>query len=444
MESVQEWAAELKKMHRRIAHRFARPEPRERVLSYLKGLTGVVERKNSWQLAEAAGEASPDGIQRLLNTAEWDAEAVRDDLREYVIEHLGDDEGGVLIVDETGFLKKGEKSVGVKRQYTGTAGKTENCQIGVFLCYASENGAAFIDRALYLPKEWAKDEGRRAQAGIPEEVEFVTKPAMARQMLKRAFEAGVCAGWVTGDTIYGSARRLRMFLEERGVPFVLGVKSDESLWTLEERGPGQLRAEKIAEGVKPEEWRRLSAGAGSKGERLYEWALLPLFRLQLSEEERYWGHWLLVRRNVEDPEELAYYVVFAPKESTTLEELVRVAGTRWRIESCFEEAKDGFGLAEYEVRKWDGWHRHVTLCLLAHAFVCVVRSEGVRRGATAEDLLPLTVPEVRRLLYLLAVARSPREEEVLAWSSWRRRHQLRAKRCHYRRRGAALEENSQG
>jgi SRSO17 transposase len=183
------------------------------------------------------------------------------------------------------------------------------------------------------------------------------------KMLKRAFDAGVCAGWVTGDTIYSSDRRFRKFLEERGVPFVLGVKSDESLWTLEGRGPGQLRVEKIVEGVKPEEWRRLSAGAGSKGERLYEWALLPLFRLQLSEEERYWGHWLLVRPNVEDPEELAYYVVFAPKESTTLEELVRVAGTRWRIESCFEESKDGFGLAQYEVRKWDGWHRHVTLCV---------------------------------------------------------------------------------
>ncbi len=314
MESVREWAAELKEMHRRIAHRFARPEPRERALSYLKGLTATVERKNGWQLAEATGEASPDGMQRLLNTAEWDAETVRDDLREYVVEHLGDDEGGILIVDETGFLKKGEKSVGVKRQYTGTAGKTENCQVGVFLCYASENGAAFIDRALYLPKEWAKDKGRREQAGIPEEVEFATKPAMATQMLKRAFDAGVRARWVTGDTIYGSDRRLRMFLEERGVPFVLAVKSDESLWTLEDRGPAQLRAEKIAEGVKPEEWRRLSAGAGSKGERFYEWALLPLFRLQLSEEERYWGHWLLVRRNVEDSEEVAYYVVFAPKE----------------------------------------------------------------------------------------------------------------------------------
>jgi SRSO17 transposase len=444
MESVQEWAAELEQIHRRIARRFVRPEPRERALSYLKGLTGTVERKNGWQLAEAAGEASPDGMQRLLNTAEWDANAVRDDLREYVVEHLGDDAGGVLIVDETGFLKKGEKSVGVKRQYTGTAGKTENCQVGVFVAYASNKGAAFIDRALYLPKEWAKDKGRREQAGIPEEEEFATKPAMARQMLKRAFDAGVRAGWVTGDTIYGSDRRLRMFLEERNQPFVLAVKSDESLWTLEERGPRQLRAEKIAKGVKLEDWRSLSAGAGSKGERLYEWALLPLFRLQLSEEERYWGHWLLVRRNVEDPEEVAYYIVFAPKETTTLEELVRVAGTRWRVESCFEQAKDGFGLAEYEVRKWEGWHRHVTICLLAHAFVCVVRYEEIRRGTSAGDLLSLTVPEVRRLLYrLLVVARMPREEKVLAWSSWRRR-QLRAKRCHYCRRGATLEENSQG
>jgi len=388
MESVREWAAELEQMHRRIARRFVRPEPRKRALSYLKGLTGTVERKNGWQLAEAAGEATPDGIQRLLNTAEWDAEVVRDDLREYVVEHLGDDEGGVLIVDETGFLKKGTKSVGVKRQYTGTAGKTENCQVGVFLCYASENGAAFIDRALYLPKEWVKDKERRAEAGIPEEVEFVTKPAMAREMLKRAFDAGVCPGWVSGDTIYGSDRRLRMFLEERGVPFVLGVKSDESLWTLEERGPGQLRADRIAEGVKPEDWRRLSAGAGSKGERLYEWALLELFRLQLSEEERYGGHWLLVRRNVEDPKELAYYVVFAPIREHQLEELVRVAGTRWRIESCFEEAKDGFGLAEYEVRKWDGWHRHVTLSLLAHAFVSVMRSKEAQKGALLRTSYP--------------------------------------------------------
>src|SRR5215216_5986997 len=253
METVREWAAELEQMHRRIARRFVRPEPRKRALSYLKGLTGTVERKNGWQLAEAAGEASPDGMQRLLNAANWDADAVRDDLREYVVEHLGDDEGGILIVDETGFLKKGEKSVGVKRQYSGTAGGTENCQVGVFLCYVSEKGAAFIDRALYLPKDWAKDAERRAEAAVRREVEFATKPKLARRMLERALDSGVGAGWVSGDTVYGSDRRLRMFLEERGQPFVLAVKSEESLWTLEERGPGQQRADRIVRGAAPEQ-----------------------------------------------------------------------------------------------------------------------------------------------------------------------------------------------
>src|SRR5215218_3068247 len=386
--TVRSWTEELSALDERIAPYFSRSEVRRRVQDYLRGLLSAAERKNGWQLAEVAGNTTPYGIQHLLGRANWDADLVRDALRGYVSEHLFGEEGAILIVDETGFIKKGQKSVGVKRQYTGTAGKTENCQVGVFLAYASDQGQAFIDRELYLPEEWTEDKERREQAGVPEQIGMRTKPQLAREMLKRAFDAGVCAGWVTGDTIYGSARRLRMFLEERGVPFVLGVKSDESLWTLEERGPGQLRAEKIAEGVKPEDWRRLSAGAGSKGERLYEWALLELFRLQLSEEERYGGHWLLVRRNVEDPKELAYYVVFAPIREHQLEELVRVAGTRWRIESCFEEAKDGFGLAEYEVRKWDGWHRHVTLSLLAHAFVSVMRSKEAQKGALLRTSYP--------------------------------------------------------
>jgi SRSO17 transposase len=380
VEMIQEWRKELEDLHGRIAHRFARPEPRRRALSYLKGLTGALERKNGWQLAEQAGEATPDGIQRLLNAADWDADLVRDDLRDYALEHFGDEEA-VLIVDETGFLKKGNKSVGVQRQYSGTAGRIENCQIGVFLCYASTKGAAFIDRALYLPKEWAKDAECRAEAGVPEEVGFATKPELARRMLERALDASAPAGWVTGDTIYGSDRRLRMFLEGRGQPFVLAVRSAEPLWTETELGPGQVRADRIAERATPEDWRHLSAGQGAKGPRLYDWALLPLYRLQLTEEEMFWGHWLLVRRGMEEPNELAYYVVFAPKETTTLEEVVRVAGTRWQIESCFESAKDQFGLAEYEVRKWDAWHRHATLALLAHAFVSVVRSKEVlKRG----------------------------------------------------------------
>jgi SRSO17 transposase len=377
--TVREWAGELEELHSRLSPRFARSEPRHRALAYLQGLASVSERKNSWQLAEAAGETTPDGMQRLLNAAGWDADLVRDDLRGYVIEHLGE-EDAVLIVDETGFLKKGNKSVGVKRQYSGTAGRTENCQVGVFLCYASEKGSAFIDRALYLPKEWAEDEERRAEAGVPEEVGFATKPKLARGMLERTLEAGVPATWVSGDTIYGSDRRLRMFLEGRGQSFVLAVKSDEPLWTLEERGPGQVRAKELARRIPASEWVRLSAGQGAKGPRLYDWAWVPLFRLQLSEEERYWGHWLLVRRNIEDPEESTYYVVFAPKQSTTLEELVRVAGMRWRVEACFESAKGEFGLDEYEVRRWGAWHRHITLSLLAHAFVGVVRSREAQKG----------------------------------------------------------------
>lgn len=305
------------------------------------------------------------------------------------------------------------------------------------MCYASKEGAAFIDRALYLPREWASDQERRAEAGIPEEVEFATKPALAQKMLERAFEAGVPAGWVAADALYGSNRGFRMFLERRGQPFVLAVKRAESLWTLDERGPAQVRADELASEMPSGEWRRLSADVGSKGERLYDWALLPLFRLQLTQEERFWGHWLLLRRSIEDSQEISYYAVFAPREGTTLEQLVKVAGTRWRIEAGFSETKGEVGLDEYEVRRWDGWHRHVTLCLLAHAFVGVVRAEEGALKGTPEDLLPLTVPEVRRLLYSLLLAKLPGEEAVLFWSRRRRRHQLRAKRCHqrsYRRR----------
>jgi SRSO17 transposase len=352
------------------------------------------------------------------------------------VEHLGDKRSGVLIVDETGFLKRGESSVGVSRQYSGTAGGVDNCQVGVFLAYASEKGTAFIDRALYLTRGWASDEARRAETGVPEEMRFATKPALARKMLERAFGAGVPVSWVTADALYGSNRAFRMFLERCEQPFVVAVKSDESLWTLDEgRGPLQVRADTLAEEIPPEHWRRLSAGTGSKGLRLYEWALRPIFRLQLTEEERYWGHWLLVRRSLEDPREIAYYVVYAPRQGTTLEALVEVAGTRWRIESGFSEAKDGFGLDDYQVRSWAGWHRHVTLSLLAHAFVSVVRTyQAAQEQRAPGNLLPPTVPEVRRLMCSLLLAQSPEEAAVVGWSMWRRRHQLRAKRCHYHRR----------
>jgi SRSO17 transposase len=271
---------------------------------------------------------------------------------------------------------------------------------------------------------------------VPEEVQFSTKPVLAQKMLERAFDAGVPASWLTADALYGSNRAFRVFLERREQPFVVAVKSDESLWTLDERrGPMQMRADNLAEDVPPEHWRRLSAGVGSKGPRLYEWALRPIFRLQFTEEERYWGHWLLVRRSLEDPQQMSYYVVYAPRPSTTLEAVVKVAGTRWRIESGFSEAKDGFGLDDYQVRRWAGWHRHITLSLLAHAFVSVVRSsQRSLEEIPFEDLLPPTVPEVRRLMCSLLLAGLPEQRAVLRWSRWRRRHQLRAKRCHCRRR----------
>ena len=377
VETVRQWDQAFDALHRQIAPRFGRAEPRRRVRGYLQALLSPCERKNGWQVAELVGENTPDGVQRLLNAADWDADLVRDDLRAYVVEHLAHPDA-VFVIDETGFLKKGTKSVGVKRQYSGTAGRIENCQIGVFLCYASDHGAAFIDRALYLPKEWARDQVRREEAGVPEAVAFATKPELATDMILRALDAGVACGWVTGDTIYGGDRSLRVTLEQRQQPFVLAVPSNEPLWR---DGPQYMEAREIAAQLPAEAWHRISAGAGAKGPRWYDWAWHPLWRLQLTAEERAQGHWLLIRRNIDDPSELAYYVVFAPRATTTLDTVVRVAGMRWQIEVGFEAAKGECGLDEYEVRKWDAWHRHITLALLAHALLTVMRQQEAKKGA---------------------------------------------------------------
>lgn len=376
-ESVHDWATELEQVHRRLAPHFVRCEPRQRVRSYLAGLLSPIERKNGWQLAEQAGEATPTGMQRVLSGSHWDADAVRDDLRAYVVEHLGDPEA-VLVIDETGFLKKGTKSVGVKRQYSGTAGRIENCQIGVFLVYASPSGRAFLDRELYLPQEWVDDPDRRQEAGVPTDVAFQTKPELAQQMLDRALAAAVPAAWVTGDEVYGGARRLRLWLEAEQQPFVLAVKRTEPLWVLTEVGLLERSAGDIAATVTPEDWICLSAGDGAKGPRLYDWARVAIRPLR----EPGWEHWLLVRRSLTDPEDLAYYVCFAPA-GTPLGTLVRVAGTRWAIERCIEEAKGEVGLDQYEVRKWDGWYRHLTLALFAHALLTVIRAQVVEKGGAS-------------------------------------------------------------
>jgi SRSO17 transposase len=370
--AVESWAEELEAVHARVAPRFARAEPRRRALAYLRGLLSPVERKNGWQLAEQAGETTPDGMQHLLARADWDADQVRDDLRAYVVEHLGDARA-VLVADETGFLKKGTKSVGVQRQYSGTAGRIENCQIGVFLAYTSPQGWTFLDRELYLPKEWATDTPRREEAAVPDTVEFRTKPQLARAMLERALDAGVPAAWVTGDEIYGGDRRLRLWLEERQVPHVLAVKSTEPLWT--RTSWRQVAAKTLAADIADADWERVSAGEGAKGPRVYDWARVPIRALP----EPGWDYWLLVRRSVADPTELAYYVCFCPA-GTPLGELVRVAGTRWAIEESFESAKGEVGLDHYEVRRWPGWYRHITLALLAHAYLTVTRAAAVEKG----------------------------------------------------------------
>lgn len=387
--TVRSWVKELDALNERIAQRFSRTEVRRRARTYLRGLLGSAERKNSWQLAEAAGESTPYGVQHLLGRANWDADLVRDELREYVVEHLGG-EGAILVVDETGFLKKGTESVGVKRQYTGTAGKRENCQVGVFLAYATDKGAAFIDRELYLPEEWAEDEERRRRAGVPEEVDFATKPRLARKMLQRALEAEVRAGWVVADSVYCDTRRLGVWLEEHEQAYVMAVSGKAHVW----RGFYQPKVGEILdalrEGTLPSEeddegWKRLSAGEGSKGERLYDWIGLPLNR-PLQEG---FARWLLVRRSIDDPDELTAYAVFAPEEST-LEELARVAGSRWKIEEAFEEAKGEVGLDHYEVRSWPGWYRHITLAMFAHAFLAAIRASGrdieeLQKGAVVQE-----------------------------------------------------------
>jgi SRSO17 transposase len=363
VEKVQRWAGELTSVGERVGRHFPRAEPRRRAVEYIHGLLLDVGRKNSWQLAERLGDPSPYGVQHLLGRADWDADLVRDDLRAYALEHLADPLG-VLVVDETGFLKKGAKSAGVQRQYSGTAGRVENCQVGVFLAYAGPNGRALIDRELYLPKEWAEDAARRREARVPGRVGFATKPQLALRMLQRAFGAGATAGWVAADEVYGSDGRLRRWLEERRQPYVVAVRSDQCVCV----GLRQVRARALLAEAPAGAWQRLSAGAGAKGPRLYEWAAA---RINCPEPEAF-QRWLLARRSISDSTDLAYYLCGGPPQ-TALQELVRVAGSRWAVEECFEIGKGECGLDQYEVRSWVGWHRHVTLAMFAQALLAVIR-----------------------------------------------------------------------
>jgi SRSO17 transposase len=367
------WKRELLRSHDRIAGLFARSEARERSLSYLQGLLSHCERKNGWQLAEWMGEAAPYRVQHLLDRARWDADAARDQLRDYVLEELSSPDA-VLITDETGFLKKGLHSVGVKRQYTGTAGRIENSQVGVFLCYASNRGAALVDRELYLPEEWAADVERRRAAAVPEETEFATKPELARRMIARALKAGAPCNWVAADEVYGNNSKLRQWLEERRLGYVLAIASDQRMrWPDHE----QRRVDTIAQSLPNLAWERISAGSGSKGERLYDWTMISGW------QEDGWNHGLLVRRSIEEKPEYAYYRFYAPTSKTTLKTLVRVAGQRWQIEQSFQTAKGECGLDHYEVRHWQGWYRHITLAMLVHAVLAILRARGEKNSRRA-------------------------------------------------------------
>ena len=382
VDTVRAWLLELTEVERRIGARFPRWDARRRAGAYLRGLLSPIERKNGWQIAEVNGDDTPYGVQHLLGRAVWDVEAVRDDLRCYVMEHLGTSQG-VVVIDETGFLKKGRHSAGVARQYSGTAGRVENCQIGVFLAYASARGQALLDRALYVPKEWTQDRARCTRAGIPAERLFATKPELARRMLEQAFQANVPAAWVTGDSVYGDDRRLRMWLETQERAYVLAVSGKEYVWL----GWQQRQVKTLLARLPAAGWQRHSAGAGAKGPRGYDWCWLPL----APPMQPAWQRWLLVRRSLSDPTEVTAFVVFAP-QATTMAEAVQVAGTRWTIESSFEAAKGEVGLDHYEVRSWTGWYRHITLAMWAYALLAVVRARHLQQESAVPKKMLVQAP----------------------------------------------------
>ena len=448
------WKGLFEEVCERIGPLFERSETRERAKSYLQGLLSPIKRKNSWQLAEEMGDQNPYGVQYLLNRARWDVDKMRDIVLEYAHDKLGD-ENGVGALDETGFLKKGDKSVGVQRQYSGAAGRIENSQIGVFLSYTSIYGHTLLDRALYLPKSWIQDPERCREAGVPEEVKFATKPELAIQLIKRVLDAKIPIAWFVGDSVYGSSRKLRVFLEERRKAYALAVTCKEQVM----RGEKLQRVDKIAATLAPNDWKCLSAGAGSKGPRLYHWALVPLKDAGIAG----WVHYLVIRQSMETGEkapDTAYILVFAPA-GTTLQKMVEVIGNRWTVEECFKIGKSDVGLDEYEVRSWQGWYRHITLCMVVMAFLAVLRlssqtletprNDGQKQIAAQNDslddssiqnpfhshlpiMIPLSIPEIKKLFYYIVSFKPLSTFYRVAWSVWRRTHQAFAQFYHSQQR----------
>jgi len=395
-EALDEWAVDFLQFCIRFADVFGRKEPRAQAIKYLRGLMASVPRKNSWQVAEAVGDRIPDAMQRLLYRAEWSADAARDRLLRYTIQVFGE-EDGIGVVDETGFIKKGTRSVGVKRQYSGTAGKVENCQIGTFLSYATGKGHVFLDRRLYLPEEeWCNDLERRAQAKVPVDVTFQTKPEQAMAMLEHAWQAGVPMRWVAGDEVYGDSTALRDLIARHERWYVLTVRTPTPVWIErpqvvepepQERGRPRTKV-RLAEGAPsattvkevvaswPESrWQRLTVAEGEKGMITYDWACQRIVESRDGLPGR--DAWLVARRSLSDPTDIAYYLSNAPVE-TPLLKLAQVASTRYTVEQCIEEAKGETGLDEYEVRHWHSWHRHITLSMMAHTWLASVRYKATK------------------------------------------------------------------
>jgi SRSO17 transposase len=387
--AVGSWGESFGAFKARIAGAFGRRELRETAGLFLDGLVSGIERKTGWLMAERAGLARPHRIQALLGRTSWDAEALRDIVRDHVIESLGTDDP-VLVVDETGFLKKGTRSVGVARQYSGTAGRIENSQVGVFVSWSTDRGHALVDRQLYLPRVWADDSERRAAASVPEDIAFATKPAMARMMVERTLDAVASCAWVLADAVYGSDFSFRRMLQERCQPYVLAVRSNQMLRFLEDATPQQpfgralvqTDPATLANGLAPEAWYTVTAGEGTKGARLYEWARIDLPWTMPEGFE----HCVLIRRSRVDPEDRAYFFVFAP-EHTSLPAMARAAGHRWTIEECFARAKGDLGLDHCEARSWHAWHRHMTLMMAAAAFLADLTADA-RVAEEAADSLP--------------------------------------------------------
>ena len=409
----------------RIAPRFTRYEPLRHAAELMAGMVSGLDRKNCWTIAEHRGDATPDGLQHLLARAKWDADGVRDDLRDYVVDALGD-AGAILVVDETGDVKKGTATVGVQRQYSGTAGRIENSQVAVYLTYAAPRGHALIDRALYLPKSWTEDPARCQDAGIPHDQSgFATKPALATTLISRAVAAKVPAAWVAGDEVYGADPRLRAAIRGHHLGYVLAIAANRRVPT----HAGPVRVDALPALIPAHAWQRHSAGAGAHGPRLYSWAW---FRL-LGEDDTDTGvHHLLIRRN-DDTGELAYLRCYSP-QPVPLRTLVSVAGQRWRIEESFQSAKGLTGLDQHQFRRWASWHRWTTLAMFAHAFLAGATATERDTTPTPTRLITLTVNEFRRLFDALLLTTRHTITSLLAWSRWRRQHQYRARQSHYRRR----------